>query len=295
MVSDLRSQHERLAQEVEARFEQTDSGLKTLMGMVGQLLGQQANTTGAGAAASDESAKAGVGHRRPDADSPQKPTKVPRQGPSPGPISAAKANSQVSDQGQVGSDQVEPVGIDGGHPVTDCDASDLNVGDSEQNKDTSADSTSMGSSTPSSTFNAGRSTSSPSHATASTPTTTGGSAEREGVQTGAQLSSVGPASSDAPPLGDACYGGTHGLHRPIADGDLFLPVSPPIVERPGSYSRVSVDEMDESHLGPLPRTNPQEALSADSRSVLPSAGAGPIDASPASGSDRPRSRAGPHG
>ena len=127
VISDLRSQHQRLAQEVETRFEQTNAGLTTLMGMVGQLLGQQANTTGAGAAASDESAKAGVGHRRPDADSPQKPTKVPRQGPSPGPISAAKANSQVSDQGQVGSDQVEPVGIDGGHPATDCDASDLTL------------------------------------------------------------------------------------------------------------------------------------------------------------------------
>ena len=89
-VSDLRSQHDRLAQEVEARFERTNAGLSTLMSMVGQLLGQQANTTGAGAAASDESAKPGVGHRRPDADSPQKPTKVPRQGPSPGPISAAE-------------------------------------------------------------------------------------------------------------------------------------------------------------------------------------------------------------
>eukprot|EP01050_Picozoa_sp_SAG11_P018697 SAG11_NODE_2868_length_2885_cov_6.197057_2_plen_325_part_00 len=79
-------------------------------------------------------------------------------------------------------------------------------------------------------------------------------------------------------------------------GDLLSSCAvTPIVERPGSHSQVSIDEMDESHLRPLPRTNPQEALSAHSRSVLPSADAGPIDASPASGSDRPRSRAGPHG
>eukprot|EP01050_Picozoa_sp_SAG11_P004979 SAG11_NODE_333_length_10574_cov_7.889451_11_plen_214_part_01 len=160
-VSDLRSQHDQLAQEVEAMFEQTNAGLSTLMGMVGQLLGHHANTTGAGAASSDENAKAGVGHRRPNADLPQKPAKFPRQGSSAEPISAAAANSHVSGQGQVGSDRVEPVGIDGGHPVTDCDASDLNVGDSEQNKDTSADSTSLGSSTPSSTFSTGSSTSSP--------------------------------------------------------------------------------------------------------------------------------------
>eukprot|EP01050_Picozoa_sp_SAG11_P024964 SAG11_NODE_5480_length_1549_cov_3.828276_1_plen_331_part_10 len=206
-----------------------------------------------------------------------------------------KEESQVSGQGQVGSGRVEPAGIDGGHPVTNCDASDLNVGDSKQNKDTSADSTSMGSSTPSSTSSTGRSTSSPSHATASTPTATGGSAEREGVQARAQLSRAGPASSDAPPLGDACYGGAQGLHRPIAGGDLFLPVSPPIVERPGSYSQVSIDEVDASNHRPLPRTDQQEALSAGSRSILPGAGADPIDASPTSGSDRPRPRASPHG
>ena len=317
VVSDLRSQHERLAQEVETRFEQTNSGLSTLMSMVGQLLGQQANTTGAGAAASDESAKAGVGHRRPDADSPQKPTKVPRQGPSPGPISAAEANSQVSGRGQVGSDQVEPVGIDGGHPVTDCDDSVLNVGDPNQNKETSADSTSTGRSTPSSTFSTGRSTpsstfstgrstSSPSHATASTPTATGLGAERGGVQ--AIL--TGSAPSGALPLGDAAEGSasqanqweaevvSHGLSPSTSEvgpaGGTSC-VAGPSVNDPAATHMVGTDEMDESHLRPLPRTNPQEAPSADSRSVLPSAGAGPIDASPASGSDRPRSRAGPHG
>eukprot|EP01050_Picozoa_sp_SAG11_P019474 SAG11_NODE_3108_length_2682_cov_70.794038_1_plen_212_part_00 len=202
---------------------------------------------------------------------------------------------------------MEPAGIDGGHPVTNCDASDLNAGDSEQNMGTSAYSTSPGRSTPSSTFTTGSSTASPSHATRSPSIATRGSADREGVQ--AIL--TGPTSSDAPPLGDACYGGAQGLRREASVvshglspstsevgpvGDLLSScVVTPIVERPGNVSKVGIDEMNESHLRPLPRTDPQEALSADSRSVLPSAGAGPIDASPASGSDRPRSRAGPHG
>eukprot|EP01050_Picozoa_sp_SAG11_P012440 SAG11_NODE_1381_length_5078_cov_8.176341_4_plen_252_part_00 len=92
---------------------------------------------------------------------------------------------------------------------------------------------------------------------------------------------------------------SHGLSPSTSEASLAgghnSSVAGPSVKDPAATHMESIDEMDESHLGPLPRTNPQEALSAGSRSVLPSAGAGPIDASPASGSDRPRSRAGPHG
>ena len=72
-------------------------------------------------------------------------------------------------------------------------------------------------------------------------------------------------------------------------------VAGPSVNDPAATHMVGIDEASASHHRPLPPTNPQEALPAGPRSILPSAGAGPIDASPASGSDRPRSRVGPHG
>ena len=121
---------------------------------------------------------------------------------------------------------------------------------------------------------------------------------------------TGSAPSGALPLGDAAEGSasqanqweaevvSHGLSPSTSEvgpaGGTSC-VAGPSVNDPAATHMVGTDEVDASHLRPLPRTDPQEAPSAGSRSVLPSAGAGPIDASPASGSDRPRPRAGPHG
>ena len=132
---------------MEARFEQTNTGLATLMSMVGQLLQQRPDIPGAGATAGDEGAKAGVGHRRPDHDSPPKPTKFPRKGSSTEPTSVGEVGSRASGQGQLGSSQAESAGTDGDSPVMNCDALGSDSEGPEQNEDTSMKPTSTGSST----------------------------------------------------------------------------------------------------------------------------------------------------
>ena len=122
---------------------------------------------------------------------------------------------------------------------------------------------------------------------------------------------TGPAPPGALPPGGAAEGSasqanqwgaevvSHGLSPSTSEvrpaGGHNSCVAGPSVNDPAATHMVGIDEASASHHRPLPPTNPQEALPAGPRSLLPSAGADSIDASPASESDRPRPRAGPHG